>query len=253
MSLERLREHRQIWAAKPVLREVYGVWFRAILAHAAAGARVVEIGAGPGLFREWARTHRPDLRWVATDLLPASWNDVAADATALPLRPACVDLVLGIDVLHHLADPRALFAEAARVTVATGRLVLVEPWITPLSYPIYRLAHQEGCSLGVDPWRPFGSGSSKDAFEGDQAIPWKIVRSTSDVEWHGLGLDRPAVTTLNGFGCLSTLGFRRASLLPRRMAGPLLWCDRLLAPLSRWAGLRALIAWERRRGGVPAR
>ena len=68
---------------------------------------------------------------------------------------------------------------------------------------------------GVDPWRPFGSGSSKDAFEGDQAIPWKIVRSTADAEWHGLGLERPAVTALNGFACLSTLGFRRASLLSR--------------------------------------
>lgn len=253
MSLERLREHRRIWAAKPLLQDVYGVWFRALLAHAAPGARVIEVGAGPGLFREWARAHRPDLRWVATDLLPAPWNDLAADATALPLRSASADLVIGLDVLHHLADPRALFAEASRVTVAGGRLVLVEPWITPLSYPIYRFAHQEGCTLGVDPWRPFASGSSKDAFEGDQAVPWKIVRSTEESEWHGLGLSSPAVTTLNGFACLSTLGFRRASLLPRGLAGPLLWGDRLLAPLSRWAGLRALIAWDRRGDAVPRR
>jgi SAM-dependent methyltransferase len=253
LSLERLREHREIWAGKPVLQDVYAVWFQAILAHAAQGARVIEIGAGPGLFREWARAHRPDLRWMATDLLAAPWNDVAADATALPVRSGAVDLVIGIDVLHHLADPRALFAEAARVTVPGGRLVLIEPWISPLSYPVYRLAHEEGCTLGIDPWRPFASGSSKDAFEGDQAVPWKIVRSTGHAEWHGLGLSAPAVTTLNGFAYLPTLGFRRGSLLPRWLTRPLLWGDRVLAGLSRWLGMRALVSWERREGAAPPR
>lgn len=245
MSLERLREHRRLWAAKPALRDVYGVWFGAILSRVPAGARVLEVGAGPGLFSAWARAARPDLRWVATDLLAAPWNDVAADATALPVRSASVDLVAGIDVLHHLARPRDLFAEAARATAAGGRLVLLEPWITPLSYPVYRLAHEEDCTLGVDPWTPFASGPSKDAFEGDQAIPWKIVRSTGDEGWRRLGLATPTVTALNGFAYLSTLGFRPATLLPRRLVTPLMWGDRVLAPIARWAGLRALLEWER--------
>jgi SAM-dependent methyltransferase len=242
VSLERLREHRRLWTAKPVLQDVYGVWFRALLSRVPAQARVLEVGAGPGLFREWAQAHRPDLRWIATDLVAAPWNDVAADATALPLRSASIDLVVGIDVLHHLAQPHQLFAEAARVTTGGGRLVLLEPWITPLSYPIYRIAHEEGCTLGVDPWTPFGAGS-KDAFDGDQAIPWKIVRSTKDAAWRELGLAAPSVTTLNGFAYLATLGFRPSTLLPRRLTAPLQWGDRVLAPLSRWVGMRALIEW----------
>jgi SAM-dependent methyltransferase len=245
MSLERLREHRQIWDAKPVLADVYGVWFRQLASIAPAGARVLEIGAGPGLLSEWARRHRPDLRWIATDVLPAPWNDVAADALALPLADGALDVVVGLDVLHHLGRPRDFFAEAARVLRPGGRIALVEPWVTPFSYPIYRFVHQEGCTLGIDPWEPFGR-SAKDAFDGDGAVPWRIVRSAHGTEWEGLGLGAPQVTTSNGFAYLLTLGFRRASLLPKPLAGFAMGVDEALRPLSRWSAMRAMLVWERR-------
>lgn len=243
MSLERLREHRLIWDAKPALADVYGVWFQDLVSLAGHAQRVLEVGAGPGFLKEWARAHRPDLRWTATDLLAAPWNDVAADASALPVRARSVDLVVGVDVLHHLARPRVFFTEAARVTAAGGRIALLEPWVTPLSYPIYRFVHQEGCTLGIDPWEPFGAG--KEAFDGDGALPWRIVRSTREPEWRDLGVAPPRVRTLNGFAYLLTLGFRRASLLPRPAAGAFMRLDRLLGPLSHVCGMRALLVWDR--------
>jgi SAM-dependent methyltransferase len=243
LSLEKLREHRRIWITKPVLADVYAVWFRQLVARAATGQRVLEIGAGPGLLSEWARRERPDLRWTATDILEAPWNDLAADASALPLRPASVDVVAGLDVLHHLGRPRDFFTEAARVLRPGGRIALVEPWVTALSYPIYRFAHQEGCTLGIDPWQPFAAG--KDAFDGDGALPWRIVRSTSALEWRGLGFAPPEVDTANGFAYVMTLGFREQSLLPRGLAGVLLRVDDALRAVSRWTGMRALLVWER--------
>jgi SAM-dependent methyltransferase len=244
LSLDRLREHRAIWDAKPVLADVYGVWFRDLVGLARPAQRVLEVGAGPGLLTEWARARRPDVRWIATDLLAAPWNDLAADASALPLRAGSVDLVVGVDVLHHLARPRGFFAEAARVTAAGGRIALLEPWVTPLSYPIYRFVHQEGCTLGIDPWDPFG-GRGKDAFDGDGALPWRIVRSTPEPEWRSLGFAPPLVATRNGFAYLLTLGFRRASLLPRPAAPAVMALDRATGALSRFTGMRALLVWER--------
>ena len=73
MSTERLHEHRRLWAAKPVLSRVYQPWFDALLAHAPRGARVLEIGAGPGFLGEAAQRSRPDLSWVASDLHPVAW------------------------------------------------------------------------------------------------------------------------------------------------------------------------------------
>jgi len=246
MSVARLEEHARIWAAKPALRAVYAVWFDALLAMALPGARVVEVGAGPGLFAAYARAHRPDLRWIASELAPARWNDVVADAQALPFRSGCADVVLGFDILHHLARPRPFFTEVARVLRPGGRLALVEPWVTPLSFVVYRFFHEEDCARPADPWDPFRvAGGGKDLFDGNAAIPRALVKGTPAARWSDLGLAAPQVTLLNAFAYLLTLGFRSASLLPAAAAPALLWADRALGALAPVAALRATLVWER--------
>ena len=244
MSLERLHEHRRLWRSKPVLACVYAPWFDALLAVAPRGSRVLEVGAGPGFLREAARDRRPDLRWIASDLHAAPWNALAADAGRLPLAAASVDAVVGLDVLHHFAAPADFFREAARALRAGGRIALVEPWITPFSWVIYRFFHQEDCRLGVDPWSPFPA-HGKDSFEGDAAVPWKMVGETKDARWRELGLSPPGLTRLNAFAYLLTLGFRPGSLLPARLAGPIVALDRSAHPLARLTALRALLTWEK--------
>ena len=201
------------------------------------------MGAGPGTLRAFAREHRPDLRWLATDLEPVPWNDVAADAGRLPVRDGAAQAVLGLDVLHHLPDPAAFFREAARVLAPGGRLALVEPWISPLSWPIYRFLHEEDCRLGVDPWHPFPP--SKAGFDGDAALPWRIVRDARPQDWRRLGLGRPRVARLNAFGYLPSLGFRQASLLPPALAGAFRRLDRWMQPLAPLTALRACLVWHR--------
>lgn len=244
MSLERLHEHRRLWRAKGVLARVYEPWFAALLDAAPPGARVLEAGAGPGFLKEVARARRPDLRWIASDLLLAPWNDLAADACRLPLAAECVDAVLGLDVLHHLARPAAFFREAARVLRTDGRIALVEPWISPLSWVVYRFFHQEGCRLSVDPWQPFPAGG-KDSFDGDAAVPWKLVRATPARGWADLGFRPPRVRRLNAFAYLLSLGFRPASLLPPPLVRPIRALDRLAGPAAPLTALRALVAWRK--------
>lgn len=244
MSLERLLEHRVLWDAKPVLARVYEPWFRALVGTAPREGRVLEVGAGPGFLAAFAREHRPDLRWVASDLHPAPWNDLAADAGRLPLATASVDAVAGLDVLHHLARPAAFLAEAARVLRPGGRVALVEPWVTPFSWGIYRFLHQEGCRIGVDPWDPF-PGTDKKSFDGDAAVPWRITRVSSAERWRALGLSPPRVDRLNGFAYLLSLGFRPASLLPLPLADAVAGVDRLARPLAPLTALRAVLTWAK--------
>jgi SAM-dependent methyltransferase len=242
LSRARLEEHRRLWATKPLLARVYAPWFELLLAEVSRGARVLEVGAGPGTLRAFARECRPDLGWLATDLEPCPWNDVAADASRLPVRDGSAQAVLGLDVLHHLPDPAAFFSEAARVLVPGGRLALVEPWISPLSWPVYRFLHEEDCRLGVDPWRPFPA--DKASFDGDAALPWRIVREARQADWRRFGLGSPRVRRLNSFAYLLSLGFRQASLLPLRLAGAAQSLDRWTAPLVSLTALRACVVWD---------
>jgi SAM-dependent methyltransferase len=152
--------------------------------------------------------------------------------------------VLGLDVLHHLARPAAFFREAARVLRGEGRLALVEPWISLLSWVVYRFLHQEGCRLSVDPWEPFPAGG-KDSFDGDAAVPWKLVRATPAAGWAELGLRPPRVRRLNAFAYLLSLGFRPASLLPPPLVRPIRALDRLAGPAAPLTALRALVAWRK--------
>jgi SAM-dependent methyltransferase len=243
MSLERLLEHRRLWGAKPVLARVYEPWFSALLDAAPRGARVLEVGAGPGFLREAARDRRPDLRWIASDLHAAPWNTLAADAGRLPFAAASLDTVVGLDVLHHLAAPADFFREAARALRAGGRIALVEPWITAFSWPIYRFIHQEDCRLSVDPWQPFPAGG-KDSFEGDAAVPWRMARDTPAGRWSELGLRPPRVVRLNAFAYLLSLGFRPAALLPAGAAPALIAADRAMLPLAPLTALRAILTWH---------
>ena len=246
----RLAEHRRIWEGKAVLSRVYAVWFDALLAGLPPRARVVEVGAGPGFLSAYARGRGRGISWVASELLETPWNDVVADGLRLPFGAGTFDAVVGLDLVHHLARPAAFFNEAARVLRPGGRIAVIEPWVSPLSYPIYRWVHQEGCTLGLDPWDPFGrdEGQGKDPFRGDAAVLWRLMRETPPARWRELGFAPPSVTRMNGFAYLLSLGFREASLLPPSLATLLMKADRVLAPLARYVGMRALAVWERRDG-----
>lgn len=250
MSRERLEEHRRIWAHKPVLAGVYEPWFDALLEQAGPGHRVLEIGAGPGFLGARARLRRPDLRWIASDIIGAPWNDVAADAGRLPFAAGSIDTVLCLDLVHHLARPRDFFTEAARVLRPGGRLAAIEPWVTPVSYPIYRWLHEEGCDLGIDPWDPFPArAGAKAAFEGNGALTWRVVRGGAAADWAGMGLAPPRVRRINAFGYVLSLGFRPGSLLPQSLVPLARRIDALTRALAPLTAMRAEIVWDKATAG----
>jgi SAM-dependent methyltransferase len=247
MSLALLEAHRRVWRAKPSLPRIYGVWFDAILREAPPAGRVLEVGAGPGFFGAYARSARPDLKLAASDIEKTPWQDLTADCLRLPLRSRSLDTIAGQDVVHHLARPASFFAEAARTLVPGGKIAVVEPWVTPFSYPIYRWLHQEGCCLDLDPWDPFRTDgiTPKDAFQGDGAVVTRLLRTTPAEKWTALGFDPPRLVVLNAFAYLLSLGFKPGSLLPRSLVRPLLAFDEATRALAPWLGLRAFVVWER--------
>jgi SAM-dependent methyltransferase len=247
-SRRHLEQHREVWRRKPMLAPIYQVWFDALLAGAEPKATVLEIGSGPGFLAAYARSRRPDLRWISSDVVETPWNSLVADALQLPVRDRSLDGVVVVDLLHHLARPAAFFSEAGRVLRPGALVSTIEPWVTPLSFPIYRWTHPEGCTLDIDPWDPFGAAASRDKkpLDGNSACAWRLVRTAPESAWRSLGFEPPRVELFNGFAYLASLGFRARSLLPDRLAPLLMGLDRRLARLSPLLALRALVTWRRR-------
>jgi hypothetical protein len=146
---EILLRHRRVWDKKPVLRRIYNEeFFGRMISFQKPGGPSVEVGAGPGFFKNSFP------RAISTDLVWSEWLDAVADAQQLPFQSSSVTNLFGLDVLHHLAAPMKFLQEAHRILSPGGRLILVEPWVTPFSYLIYRYLHQEGCDLSALPWNP---------------------------------------------------------------------------------------------------
>jgi hypothetical protein len=80
---------------------------------------VLEVGAGPGLWRDWFRRHRPKVRYLSTDVSPfacARYGHVRRDIARWRSR-ARYDLVVCQGVLPYLKE-----AEAARAIDNLGAM-----------------------------------------------------------------------------------------------------------------------------------
>ena len=120
---------------------------------------------------------------------------------------------------------------------------MIEPWLTPASYFLYRCFHHEACVLFTDLDKPFGS-SKKRPYDGNAAIPYKVVRNGTRPEMQQLRLVR--VQPFLGLPYLASLGFKRSHPLPLKLTHAAAAIERLLGPVGRWNATRALLVWERR-------
>jgi SAM-dependent methyltransferase len=243
-TLERFEHHRRTWDTNPALRALYGEWYARVaeaLPPPALGPRV-EIGSGPGLARDFI----PDLE--LTDLVRAPWHDREVSADALPFADASLGALVLCDVLHHLPAPRRFFTEASRVLRPGGRIVMCEPYISPLSYPVYKWFHPESLDLRVDPLAEPHENGTRDPFDSNQAIPTLLFgRRREDFE---VSFPELVILRVERFAALSypaSGGFSHRAFLPIPLWSALHQLESKLPKLLlRWAAFRMLATMQRR-------
>jgi SAM-dependent methyltransferase len=184
---------------------------------------------------------------VSTDIVPLTWLDASADAQSLPFRDSCFANVVGVDILHHIERSRRFLAEAQRVLEPGGRLILLEPAITPVSWLFYSLFHPEPVKLRVDPLAEGEVDPTRQPFDANQAIPTLLFGRYRDSFTRTFPLLR--LSTMEWFNLLVyplSGGFRPWCLVPRGGVQWLLRVEDMLAPLlGRLIAFRLFIVLER--------
>lgn len=138
--------------------------------------KYLEVGAGAGISRYFLT----DFNVLRTDFLSWKQGEVLGevDAQNLPFSNGEFSGVLGMDMIHHVSQPAKLLDEAVRVTKPGGQLIFIEPYVSILSYPVYRLFHPERATI------PFRFDSKKSwvtesASDGDQSVAQRLFCTKS--------------------------------------------------------------------------
>jgi len=221
-SAEATAVHAELIRGKPFLRALYHRFYDDFVrAHEAAppGARL-EVGAGGGFLDELI----PGL--LTVDLRPGARVSLVASALELPLGAGSTGAIFMLNVLHHLPDPGRFFEEAVRVLAPGGRIVLTEPFVSPLSRLIFKSLHHEPFEPGQRGWQTPVEGPLAGA---NGAVPWMIfVRDRGEFEERFPALEVRRVKPHTVSLYLLSGGVSMRSLAPELALGPLAAAEELL-------------------------
>lgn len=158
--------HARIVREKPFLRKLYVDFYEQLISAVSNPQQkvLVELGSGGGFIKEVIGNV------ITSDIIELPNVDKVFSAVNMPFANGSVDAFFMIDVLHHIADSRAFFREAARCLNSGGRIVMIEPANTPWSGFIYKNFHHES----FDTAGKWGLDKAGPLSQANGAIPWII-------------------------------------------------------------------------------
>ena len=219
-----LEDYQNSWNKKPVLRAIYSDLYQKIENVALAGD-TLEIGGGIGNFKIGSS------RIIRSDIQHSEGLDVVADAQTLPFDNEVFSNIVLFDVLHHLQCPLLFFAEAQRILKPGGRVIMVEPGITPVSKLLYKMGHEEPVEMGWDMNDPCKVDADKDPYDSNQAIPTILFKRDPQLFLAAVkGFKINSSDWLSLFAYPLSGGFKSWSLLPCRWVSLILKIEEKLLP-----------------------
>lgn len=239
MSDAALHRHREVWQRKPVLRQLYRDWYRDIAAWLAPG-RTVEVGGGTGNLKEYASGV------CCTDIVSLPWLDVVADAQRLPFQSGSLANLVLFDALHHIENVSLFFDEALRTLKGGGRIIIMDPYISWASWPVYRYLHPEPVDLTQDPLLLTTPQADRHPFDSNQAIATILFeKELARFQARYPGLVVRHVKRLAFFAYPLSGGFEHPSMIPACFVGPTLKLERKLEWFARLFAFRLFVVLDR--------
>ncbi len=231
---------RRIIREKAFLNKIYTEWYMLIVgALPTTGRPVLELGSGAGFLHEII----PGL--ITSEIIPISQISLVLDAMALPFRDGSLGSVVMVDVLHHVPQPRLFFAEADRCLVPDGKIVMVEPWVTPWSRVVYTKLHHEPFDAEAEDWE-FPPGRPLSAANG--ALPWIVFQRDREIftrEFPELVIE--SIAPIMPLSYLLSGGVSMRSIMPGALYGPWRAVERLMERLCSNSAMFAAIVLSKKR------
>lgn len=240
-----LREQERGWNARPLVRDLYREWFAELGVRLSREAGPsIELGAGIGKLAEVAPSVRP------TDVERTPWTDAVVDAEHLPYGDASVANLVLVDVFHHLPRPARFIDEAARTLVPGGRVLVLDPYCSPVSTVAYRLLHHERTDLSAAPFAddPAVAADPLAANQARATLVFFRARPELERRWPQLVLVEARRLALLAYPLSGGLTGRR--LVGRKVGGALASLEPRLSRLAPLLAFRCLVVLERRAGRV---
>jgi SAM-dependent methyltransferase len=234
-----LHRHREVWKQKPVLRHLYAEWYRDIVSWLVPG-RTIEVGGGTGNLKEYASGV------YCTDIIRLPWLDGVTDAQRLPFQSGSLANLVLFDALHHIENVSLFFDEALRTLKAGGRVIIMDPYISWVSWPIYRFLHSEPVDFAQNPLILRTPRPGRQPFDSNQAISTilfekELTRFQSRYPQFAVR----SVRRIAFFAYPLSGGFEHPSLMPTWLVASMLNLEQKLEGLGWLFAFRMFVVLER--------
>jgi SAM-dependent methyltransferase len=226
--------HRAVIEKKRLLAGAYARFYGEFVA---AARRVppgpcVELGSGGGVLKRYLP------RGITSDVVPVPYVDLVFSGEAMPFADETVAAVFLLDVFHHVKRPEAFLREVERCLVPGGRLLMVEPALTPWGRFVRRNFHHERLDEHAG-WDLEGRGGWR---ESNLALPWIVfVRDRARLERVVPRLRLVRYEPHTPFRFLLSGGVSYRSLVPGAFAPLVTFAERLATPLNPLLGMHVTI------------
>ena len=241
-----IAQRQRLFSRKTALRIIYESFYQKIYENCNKQEKTLEIGSA--FFTLFGKSKNLFKDIVLSDVSFNDQSTITCDAHFLPFKNKSFANIIAIDTFHHLQNPLTFLKEASRILKKNGKVVLIEPLVTPISQIIYKFIHHEDCYMDKDPFQTTDFDQHRDPLvDGNNGLPTACFLREKD-SFHNK-LPEFKITKLQRLSLFVyplTGGYQNWCLMPASLTKGLLKIENLLMPfLGRLMALRMLLVIEK--------